>query len=148
VALFNQYVARRSETGWKTIAMNPPGEQWMFSMAEGASALSGDLQSALWWMVPRSGPGERWNEHSQEGALYVRRPDGVFSQLAPNPGSFIPRVYGTTSDFSHVVVSGDTSSAPGPNLYEVTGGDQVLRPIGVDNSGAPLPGAGTDHGPC
>ena len=37
VALFNQYVARRSATGWKTISLNPPGEQWVFGIDNGAS---------------------------------------------------------------------------------------------------------------
>ncbi len=140
VSLGNQYVARRLETGWTSISMNPPGDQWVFGIAEGASGgLSKDLQSSLWWMRPRSGPDERWSDHSDQGALYLRRPDGVFSQIAPNPGTANPRAYTSTPDLSHVVLGGDFS-APAPNLYEVIGGDQVLRPIGVDNTGAPLPG--------
>ena len=102
--------------------------------------LSKDFRSSLWWMRPRSGPDERWFDHSDQGALYLRRPDGVFSQIAPNPGTTVPRVLTSTPDLSHLVLGAD-SSAPAPNLYEVTSGDQVLRPIGVDNTGAPLPGA-------
>lgn len=141
-ALYNQYVARRSEAGWTSISMTPPGEQWVFWGPQGAqSGMSGDLRSALWVMRPRSGPEERWPDHSDRDGLYVSRPDGTFSLLAPNPGTSILRVWATTSDLSHVVLGGDYA-AVAPNLYEVTGGDQVLRPIGVDNSGAPLPGAG------
>jgi hypothetical protein len=137
--LYNQYVARRSETGWKTISLNPPGEQWVFSGGAGAeSGMSGDLRSSLWWMRPRSGLGERWADHPDRGVLYVRRPDGTFSLIAPNPGTTFPRVYTSTSDLSHVVLGGDFCCSA-PNLYEVIGGDQVLRPIGVDNTGAPLP---------
>ncbi len=139
-SLGNQYVARRSETGWKTISMIPPGEPWVFLGGEGArGGLSKDLRFSLWWMRPRSGPDERWGDHSDRDALYLRRPDGVFSQIAPNPGTTVPRVYATTPDLlSHVVVGGELGT-PAPNLYEVIGGDQVLHPIGVDNTGAPLP---------
>jgi hypothetical protein len=147
----NQYVAQRSETGWKSIAMNPPGEQWVFQTApEGTRAgFSADLRSSLWVMRPRTaGPGERENDHPERDGVYVRRPDGVFSLIAPNPGTPLMLVGGATPDLSHVVVGGDNVSAPAPNLYEVIGGDQVLRPIGIDNTGAPLPGAGTDQGPC
>jgi hypothetical protein len=140
--LYNQYVARRSPTGWKTIPMNPPGQQWVFRLAEGAqNGMSTDLRSSLWPMRPRSEPGERDADHPERDGIYVRRPDGVFSLLAPNPGTGILRVWAVTPDLSHVVLGGDWA-AVAPNLYEVTGGDQVLRPIGVDNSGAPLPGAG------
>jgi hypothetical protein len=140
-SLYNQYLARRSETGWKSISMNPPGEQWVFWMGEGAqNGLSEDLLSSLWVMRPRSGLGERWPDHSDRDGLYVRRPDGVFSLLASNPGTTWLRAFARTPDLSHVVLGGDYS-AVAPNLYEVVGGDQVLRPIGVDNSGAPLPGA-------
>jgi hypothetical protein len=141
-SLGNQYVARRSETGWTSISMTPPGEQWVFWGPEGAqSGLSGDFRSSLWVMRPRSGPEERWTDHSDRDRLYVRRPDGTFSLLAPNPGTSILRVSATTPDLSHVLLGGD-HAAPTPNLYDVTGGDQVLHPIGVDNSGAPLPGIG------
>ncbi len=141
-AAYNQYVARRSETGWKTIAMNPPGEQWVTTWAQGAqNGMSTDLRSSLWAMRPRSSPDERQSDHPDREGIYVRRPDGVFSLLAPNPGTIAVRVWVYTSDFSHVVLGGQYSG-PAPNLYEVIGGDQVLRPIGVDNTGAPLPGAG------
>jgi hypothetical protein len=72
----------------------------------------------------------------------VSRPDGTFSLLAPNPGTNLIRVHATTSDFSHIVLGGDNADVPAPNLYDVSSGDQVLRPIGVDNTGTPLPGAG------
>jgi Tol biopolymer transport system component len=141
---FNQYVARRSETGWKTISMNPPGEQWAFASMEGAqSGMSNDLRSSLWPMRPRLRPEERGYEHGDRNGIYVRRPDGVFSPIAPNPGTTLPRVYATTGDLSHVVLGGDYAART-PNLYEVSGGDQVLRPIGVDNTGAPLPHADGD----
>jgi hypothetical protein len=141
--LGNQYVARRSETGWSSIAMNPPGEQWVFYLSpEGTqSGLSADYRSVLWLMRPRSELGERDTDHPERDGVYVRRPDGVFSLVAPNPGTTIPRVFAVTPDLSHVVVGGDNVGAPAPNVYEVVGGDQVLRPIGVDNTGAPLPGA-------
>ncbi len=139
----NQYVARRSETGWASISMNPPGEQWVFRIAEGAQqGMSGDFRSTLWPMRPRTeGPGEREPDHPERNGIYVRRPDGTFALLAPNPGTTLPFVFATTSDFSHVVLGGNLGEVT-PNLYEVVNGDQVLRPIGVDNSGAPLPGAG------
>ncbi len=138
----NQYVARRSETGWTSISMNPPGEQWVFRIAEGAQqGLSGDFRSTLWPMRPRTSPDERQPDHADRDGIYVRRPDGTFSLLVPNPGTTNPFVFATTSDFSHLVV-GSGLGPPTPNLYEVVGGDQVLRPVGVDNSGAPLPGAG------
>ncbi|MET0600677.1 MAG: hypothetical protein ABW167_01695 [Baekduia sp.] len=141
--LGNQYAALRAETGWKTIAMNPPGEQWVFrQVPEGTQeGLSSDLRSSLWAMRPRSELGERDEEHPERDGIYVRRPDGVFSLIAPNPGTTIIRVFASTPDLSHVVLGGELGQVP-PNLYEVIGGDQVLRPIGVDNSGAPLPGAG------
>jgi hypothetical protein len=140
--LYNQYVARRSETGWKSISMTPPGEQWVFWGPEGnQSGLSGDFRSALWPMRPRSGPGERWADHSDRDGLYVSQPDGGFSLLAPNPGTSSLRVFTTTPDLSHIVLGGNYGQ-PAPNLYEVVGGDQVLRPIAVDNTGAPLPDAG------
>jgi hypothetical protein len=139
---YNQYVARRSETGWTSIAVNPPGEQWLFRGAEGAqSGLSADFRSVLWPMRPLSRPDEHWDDHSDREGIYVRRPDGTFSLIAPNPGTTIVRVYASTPDLSHVVLGGD-HAAPTPNLYEVTGGDQVLHPIAVDNTGAPLPGIG------
>jgi hypothetical protein len=139
-SLGNQYVTRRSETGWKSISMNPPGEQWVFLDGEGARAgLSNDLRSSLWWMRSRSGPDERWTEHSDQGALYLRRPDGVFSLIAPNPGTDVPRVYASTPDLvSHVVVGGELGY-PAPNLYDVSDGDQVLHPIAIDNTGAAFP---------
>jgi hypothetical protein len=144
-ALYNQYVARRSETGWKSISMTPPGEQWVFWGPAGAqSGLSGDLRSALWLMRPRSEPGEREGDHPDHNALYLARPDGTFSLLAPNPGTRIARVFQTTPDLSHAVLGGEYGQ-PAPNLYDVSGGDQVLRPIGVDNSGTPLPGAGVGN---
>jgi hypothetical protein len=146
-SLGNQYVARRSETGWKSISMNPPGEQWVFQPGDGASgALSGDLRSSLWMLRPRSGPDERWADHPDREGVYLRRPDGVFSMIAPNPGTNNLRVWATTPDLSHVVLAGNYS-APTPNLYEVIDGDQVLRPIGVDNTGEPLPG-GAAGGMC
>jgi hypothetical protein len=138
VAVYNQYVARRSETGWKTISINPPGDRWVFLIGEGArGGLSEDFRSSLWTMRPRLGPEERWGDHSDRDAIYLRRPDGVFSLIAPNPGTNVLRVYARTPDLSHVVVGGEFAF-PAPNLYEVTGGDQVLRPIGVDNTGALL----------
>jgi hypothetical protein len=142
-SLGQQYVARRSETGWKSISMNPPGEQWVFRpLPEGVGiGLSKDLRSSLWPMRPLSRLDEHWTDHQERDALYVRRPDGVFSLLAPNPGTTLPRVYAVTPDLSHAVLGGD-DGAPASNLYDVSGGDQVLRPIGVDNTGAPLPGAG------
>ena len=145
--LGNQYVARRSATGWKTIAVNPPGEQWVFRQSpEGTqSGLSSDYRSVLWAMRPRTeGPSERDEEHSERDGIYVRRPDGAFSLIAPNPGTISVFVFATTPDLSHVVVGGALALAP--NQYEVIGGDPVLRPIGVDNTGAPLPGAGTLEG--
>ncbi|HET7446131.1 MAG TPA: hypothetical protein VFJ57_15900 [Solirubrobacterales bacterium] len=148
-ALYNQYVARRSEAGWKSISMTPPGEQWVFWGPAGAQGgLSGDFRSALWVMRPRTeGPGEREEDHPERNDLYVSRPDGTFSLIAPNPGTRILRTYGVTSDLSHVVLGGD-HAAVAPNLYDVSGGDQVLRPIGVDNSGAPLPDLLADGGLC
>ena len=149
--LGNTYVARRSETGWGSVAMNPPGEPWVFrQVPEGTrEGMSQDLRSSLWAMRPRSdGPGERDEQHPERDGIYVRRPDGVFSLIAPNPGTSFVRVWATTPDLSHVVLGGDWA-ALAPNVYEVVDGDQVLRPIGVDNSGAPLPGAGVEAaGPC
>ncbi|HSS43061.1 MAG TPA: hypothetical protein VLK37_11010 [Solirubrobacterales bacterium] len=150
--LGNQYVARRSETGWKSIAMNPPGEEWVFFISpEGnQSGFSSDLRSVLWLMRPRTeGLGERDFDHPERDGVYVRRPDGTFSLIAPNPGTAHPRVLASTPDLSHVVLGEDPGYGGGPNAYEVIGGDQVLRPIGVDNTGAPLPGVGTSNGgPC
>ena len=140
-SLGQTYVARRSETGWKTIAMNPPGEQWVFGPTpEGnQSGMSSDFRSSLWVMRPRSELGERDTDHPERNGVYVRRPDGVFSLIAPNPGTANPRVLVVTPDLSHVVVGADPGlGATGVNAYEVNGGDQVLRPIGVDNTGAPL----------
>jgi Tol biopolymer transport system component len=138
--LGNQYVARRSETGWNTIAMNPPGEPWVFGV-EGEGSRDGrtsDFRSVMWWMRPRTeGPGERDVDHRDRNGLYVRRPDGTFSLVAPNPGTSTPETYATTPDLSHVVVGGACFGGVCPPMYEV-GGDQVLRPIGVDNTGAPL----------
>ena len=135
----NSYVARRSETGWETIAMNPPGEPWVFFFdPEGnRQGRSKDFRSELWWMRPRTeGLGERDNDHPERDGLYVRRPDGTFSLLAPNPGTSWPTVFTYTPDFSHVVVGGSLVAAP--NVYEVIDGDQVLRPVGVNNTGAPV----------
>ena len=149
--LGNQYVARRSETGWKTIAMNPPGEQWVFFISpQGTqSGLSSDFRSVLWLMRPRTeGPGERDTDHPELDGIYVRRPDGVFSLIAPNPGTANLRVLATTPDLSRVVEGTDPGLGLGAQVYEAIDGDQVLRPISVDNSGAPLPGIGTRNGPC
>jgi hypothetical protein len=139
-SLGQQYVARRSETGWTSASMNPPGDQWIFrALPEGVSiGLSKDLRSSLWPMRPLSQHDEHWSDHPDRDGVYVRRPDGAFSLIAPNPGTTLPRVYSTTPDLSHVVFGGD-DGAPAPNLYDVSGGDQILRPIGVDNTGAPLP---------
>ena len=140
--LGNQYVARRSGTGWKTIAMNPPGEQWVFYLSpEGTqSGMSNDLRSALWLMRPRSdGPGERDADHPERTAIYVRRPDGVFSLIAPNPGTANLRVLAVTPDLSHVVFGVDPGlGVLGANVYEAIDGEQVQRTVGVDNTGAPL----------
>ncbi|HSS33412.1 MAG TPA: hypothetical protein VLL27_09055 [Solirubrobacterales bacterium] len=139
--LGNQYVARRSETGWSSIAMNPPGEPWVFGVsAEGTrDGMSSDFRSVMWWMRPRTeGPGERNADHPERNDLYVRRPDGTFSLVAPNPGTGIPTTYATTADLSHVVVGDSCLGGLCGPLYEVIGGDQVLRPISVDNTGAPL----------
>ena len=108
--LGNQYVARRSETGWNSIAMNPPGEQWVFLLSpEGSqSGFSSDFRSVLWLMRPRTeGPGERDTDHPERDGVYVRRPDGVFSLVAPNPGTANNRVLASTPDLSHVVVGVD-----------------------------------------
>jgi Tol biopolymer transport system component len=122
--------------------MTPPGEQWIFEPAvEGTqSGLSSDFRSVLWLMRPLSQPDEYWTDHSERDGVYVRRPDGTFSLIAPNPGTPRPRVYATTPDLSHVVLSSEYCCR-GPNLYQAIDGDQVLRPVGVDNAGVPLPGA-------
>jgi hypothetical protein len=140
----NTYVARRSETGWNSISMVPPGEPWVFATAtEGnRSGASSDFRSMLWIMRPRTdGPGERWVDHPERDGLYVLRPDGTFSLIAPNPGPVDPnpRVFASTPDLSHVVWGGDPNLvAIGSNAYEVVGGGEVVRPVGVDNTGVPL----------
>ena len=114
--LGNQYVARRSATGWNSIAMNPPGEPWVFAPApEGArEGMSSDFRSVLWWMRPRTeGPGERDVDHPERDGLYVRRPDGTFSLIAPNPGTANPRALGATPDLSHVIVGVDPGLGAG-----------------------------------
>jgi hypothetical protein len=150
-SLGNTYLALRSETGWSSIAMNPPGEQWVYISGEGnQEGRSNDFRSELWIMRPRTeGPGERGVDHPERDRVYLRRPDGVFSLIAPNPGTANLRVLAATPDLSHVVLGEDPGLGLGSNAYEVSGGDQVLRPIGVDNTGALLPGVGTPGGgPC
>jgi hypothetical protein len=128
----NQYVATRSAAGWKTISMNPPGDEWDFYEELGATnGLSNDLRSSVWMMHPLSGAGSL--------DVYVRRPDGSFSLIGPNPGAAVPRVFARSADLSHLVVGGDTATSPVPdNLYEYTDSEHAPRPIEVDNTGAPL----------
>jgi len=129
----NQYVATRSSKGWATISHNPPGDQWVFASSQGAeNGLSNDLGSSAWMMHPYAQPGA-------PDDIYVRRPDGEFSFIGPNPGAGKPTVQGRSGDLSHLMVGGSINLAPLPdNLYEYTDSAHEPVPIQVDNSGAPL----------
>jgi len=129
----NQYVATRSSKGWTTISHSPPGDQWVFPISQGAeNGLSNDLGSSAWVMHPYAQPGA-------PDDIYVRRPDGEFSFIGPNPGAGLPTVQGRSADLSHLVVGGSVNLGPLPdNLYEYTDSAHEPAAIQVDNSGTPL----------
>jgi hypothetical protein len=155
---FNQYVARRTATGWQTVSYNPGGPAWAPLVSSGAEALSADLGSSLWRM-------RRADQSTELLDYYVRDPDGVFTRVGPalNPANSPPGAPGTdgfagdfpivravSQDLSHVVFAvtagpgqfpGDTS---GLGLYEYVGTNND-RPqlVGVDNTGQLISSAGT-----
>jgi hypothetical protein len=158
-ALGNQYVARRTATGWQTTAPGPSGPDYVSSFIghSGAEALSADLGSSLWLM-------RRADQSTDLIDYYLRTPDGAFTRIGPaiNPATRPPGSPGTGSplsspglplvsqDLSHVLFSllprltfpGDPST--GDNLYEYVGtGNDRPRLVGVDNTGALVSAAGT-----
>ncbi|HEV7494690.1 hypothetical protein [Baekduia sp.] len=160
-ALGNQYVARRTATGWQTTASNPSGPDYVssFSARGGAEALSADLGSSLWLM-------RRTNQSDDLMDYYLRTPDGVFTRIGPaaNPATRPPGSPGTgspfpldspgvpnvSSDLSHVVfgvpptVAFPGDSSTGTILYEYVGtGNDRPRLVGVDNTGALVSTGGT-----
>jgi hypothetical protein len=155
----NQYVARRSATGWQTTSQNPSGPEWQPDIGAqegGADAMSADLRSSLWRMRPAG-------ESSDLQYYYLRNPDGTFTRIGPSinpatapgtpgppPSTVTATVRGASDDLSHVVFilgpsaifPGDTTT--GDSLYEYVGtGNDRPQLVGVDNTGTLISTNGT-----
>ena len=139
----NEYVARRSSTGWATTSLDPSAatyDQIHFPPTEG---LSPDLRSSLWIARHGEAPAEsNWS-------YYLRAPNGSMTRVGPGavPGVTEEHPYteGTSADLSHVVFAhgaiggGQTYLAA---LYEYvgTGNEGPPLPVSVENNGQQIPG--------
>jgi hypothetical protein len=130
--IVNQYLAKRSASGWVTSALNPPMTTYAaypgLDGEFGAGVMSDDDRS-LWAMRPL--------DHLGVG-LYVRRSDGVFTRIGDGFGG-LPYTKLVTPDLSHVVF-GESNVSLAP-LWEYVGTDNdgPPREVSVDNNGLALP---------
>jgi hypothetical protein len=160
-ATVNQYVARRSATGWETTSPQPSGPDYGADISSGAEALSADLGSSLWEM-------RRFDQPTDLVDYYIHAPDGAFIRIGPgvNPATAPPSSPGSapangpellpsvSDDLSHILFRvlafqafpGDTT-VDALSLYEYVGtGNERPRLVGVDNAGHLISSAGTCSG--
>jgi hypothetical protein len=138
----NEYVARRSPSGWQSTSLNPSGPDY-FSLGE-PRAISTDLRSVLWDM-------RLADESTELASWYLREPDGTFTRIGPsiNPETAPPGTPGVggpggqqtveavSADLSHVVFG----------LSEYVGtGNESPQPLAVDNVGTAVDNVGPASG--
>src|SRR6478672_8803085 len=152
--VYNQYLSRRTPTGWQTTTLAP---KLMGSTREGYKAFAADLSTGILLqgkpsLTPEA-PSETNNLYTQltatPGALTP-----LLGATPPNRGSDIKLAYaGSSADFSrHFFAADDALTGPTPfapealdggtskmNLYEWAGGE--LRLVNVLPNAEALPGA-------
>jgi Tol biopolymer transport system component len=129
-AVFNQYLATRSEAGWVTSALNPPYSLYSAAVAQGAEAMSVNLDRSLWVM-------QKIDESTDAIDLYVRSADGIFTRLGKGAPSGTPYTKLVSADLSDIVFGHSNTGGP---LSEYAGTGNTDRPVSVDNNGQEPPG--------
>src|SRR6478672_546131 len=153
--VFNQYLSRRTPTGWQTTTLAP---KLMGSTREGYKAFEANLSTGILLQgkpsLTPSAPSETNNLYTQLTATPAALTPLLGSE-PPNRGPDIKLAYaGSSADFSrHFFAAGDALTGPTPfapealdggtskmNLYESAGGELRLVNVLPDNIEA-LPGA-------
>jgi hypothetical protein len=142
----NQYLAKRSVTGWTTVAPNPPTASYDTAFIQnGAEAFSADLRQVLWVSSRHVAPVD-----DSPYYYYLTRSDGSVTRVGPGfvPGlaglDETPFTQGASADLSHILfahgLNGFGSLALAA-LYELvgTGNTAFGRPVSVDNDGQQVP---------
>jgi hypothetical protein len=136
----NAYLATRTGSGWSTTSPAPSEPEYVtangFTHDLGATAaavpvaFSRDLRSTVWNM-------RRGDQPVEVQDLYVRDPDGVFTQVGSAPdqptGTDGTSMVSVSDDLSHVVYSGTSGET-----YEYVGIGGPRRTVSVDNAGQSL----------